>query len=61
MFLFTQAACEAVAILLHYFFTVAFMWLLVEAVLFLAMSLVPNIEIKSIRPAVFCAVLGWGE
>ena len=54
-----QAACEAVAILLHYFFTVAFMWQLVEAIL--VFTLVLNIRIKPKQIRMLCAALGWGE
>ena len=55
-----QAACETVAILLHYFFTAAFMWQLVEAILVFALSIVSHIETKP-KQIILCAALGWGE
>ena len=51
-----QAACEAVAILLHYFFTAAFTWSLCEGILFCSIAFD-----NAFRREKFYFILGWGE
>lgn len=55
-----QAACTAIAILLHYTWLVSFMWMLMEGVV-LYVALVKVFDVQHLRYGILFTIISYGE